>query len=648
MSTESCKNFYYIHHNNDSNPSSTSDSTTGWSTTGWGPINFKDANGFYNGKNNKYAWGYASWPGSGKRCVPCISFIANIPSGSKPSKVTLNVPFIRAAPTTSVPKEGWVLFRLFGSTDPTKNGKLPYKSVASIIPNINNYDGYAHWTRSDQEWFNIKFEITNSAALEKIAVGTDTYTYITFGTSGCKFVNDVCDKNQWGGDNYYIQCCGPAEGSSITEDGRAISGTTEYYGLGGTGSIDSIADNGDNTIKFTGTIGADGHSGNTISSAVVRYTTDNWNSYTDKSLVLNEIGTDRKFTCYSNAITSTKAANKVKAKVICTFTKGDVTTSAEKILTSAVTYHTNIDVSKLSVEITDNYNNTFNITGTAATGGTSNKATTTFSWGYGNYNNTISSMPLKNQALTISTKTNATRKVQAKAYATAEWGSDSNSAANRTKETSVNIKQYLAPPKPDFVTLSYNKSRLTIKEPWVFTWNKPTAVNNSSPVTGYMLMLRRKRNGEESYVRNIKYGWSKDADGNDQIKLYPIAPTETGYNSDNNHNYYLAFMGYPNICKAVIDDPQRLGFAVGDEVELWVKSFTQFGKDNDGAVLQLDGSENAAKSGLALIRNAGIVRVRIPGTDTWVEGQVYARVADQWKEAETVNVRVNGEWRESQ
>ena len=115
---------------------------------------------------------------------------------------------------------------------------------------------------------------------------------------------------------------------------------------------------------------------------------------------------------------------------------------------------------------------------------------------------------------------------------------------------------YAAPSKPG---VPVNKTRLTVKEPWTFTWDAAKEMNSNSPVAGYYIMLLRKAEDEDdfSYVCGLF-----DAGNNYLGQIENAEPDD---------NYYLRREG-PS-CVAIIKDPVALGFKPGDEVKLRITAY---------------------------------------------------------------------------
>ena len=189
---------------------------------------------------------------------------------------------------------------------------------------------------------------------------------------------------------------------------------------------------------------------------------------------------------------------------------------------------------------------------------------------------------------------------------------------------SLSITYYTPPAAPGLPALYYDKSRLTVKEPWTFTWS----ASSSSTVVGYYIMLLRCPAGETDFefVRELTCSTS-----NDYIGISP------GSNSNTNTNYYVKRAS--KSCRVVLEDPTDFGFDVGDKVKLRIRAYRT---DGYGRVIQ----SAIVNSYEYEVQNAGIVHVKVGGA--WKEGQVYAKVGGNWKEAASIGTKVNGSWKESQ
>jgi hypothetical protein len=270
-------------------------------------------------------------------------------------------------------------------------------------------------------------------------------------------------------------------------------------------------------------------------------------------------------------------------------------------------------VGKGTVTITDHYNNTFSISATKGAAGDNNPSSgPTVSWGYTNsYGN---SGTVSKKALSIVTPSDIVRRVYAKCVTGATYGSDAIVTALK------DIRQYVAPKAPGVPKLTYKKSRLTISEPWTFSWTAATAASQSAPVKGYRIRLYKNN----SIVKGLAVG-----EGNE------VVLNKSGTNG---------WLDRESTSTTVILDPVEFGFEAGDTIKLGIYAYTRYGETNTGAQL-FDSAATEKVSSVYAINNAGIIHVKPAGS--WVEGQVYVKVNGAWKEAETVYTKVSGAWKES-
>lgn len=186
-----------------------------------------------------------------------------------------------------------------------------------------------------------------------------------------------------------------------------------------------------------------------------------------------------------------------------------------------------------------------------------------------------------------------------------------------TPHTYGGVRYYKAPGNPGKPTISYTKSRLTIKEPWTFSWSAASAGNSNTPVAGYR--IRVYKNGVGIRI--------KDSSG----KIISTTNGSGDYPYDM-HNTSCSFKL----------DPVSNGFKAGDTIRVSLYAFAFRG---DRASLWSGSGANAVFSDTYTIQNAGIVQVRT--ASGWHEGQVHVRTASGWHEAETVQSRTASGWKES-
>jgi hypothetical protein len=258
-----------------------------------------------------------------------------------------------------------------------------------------------------------------------------------------------------------------------------------------------------------------------------------------------------------------------------------------------------------TVLIVDNKNNTFSISGKLGTKGELNpleSATLYYTTNGDDPSDSESSR--KSVSLTATSGASYAKNNLAiskagtvKAYVVCKFKYNTTTATD-----SLDVIYYAAPTAPGKPVLSYTKSRLTVKEPWKFTWTKATAGNSKSPLKGYEVALMRKPKNATVFIA---------AD----IKELASAATEIIY-----------------------QDPAALSFVPGDTVQLWLTAYSVNGLGTKLTTFVM--------SDEYVVRNAGIVNIKVGGS--WKEGQVFIKVSGNWKEAETVNVKTNGAWKESQ
>ena len=284
------------------------------------------------------------------------------------------------------------------------------------------------------------------------------------------------------------------------------------------------------------------------------------------------------------------------------------------------------NISSGTVSIIDNYNNTFTLKGTKGASGINNPSTgPTLKWGYNTkYSNTFTNGSII--TLSASGDTSATRTVYAKSITGAAYGNEQIAFAQ------LDVRQYVGPGEPGKPVISYSKNRLTVKENWLFNWMLATKTNDSSPVVGYRIRLYRKR-GNNDFIKLPIY----DSDGKN-LSAKAVSSGDIYYDRDGD---YPSIYIYPAYYSKDVhsDEPDILP---GDQIKLAVTAYTRYGKDNTGN--QLFKTSEVA-SDVSTVQNAGIMRVKI---GTWKEGQVYVKVGGTWKEAEVVQTKVNGYWKESE
>lgn len=266
-----------------------------------------------------------------------------------------------------------------------------------------------------------------------------------------------------------------------------------------------------------------------------------------------------------------------------------------------------------TVTITDNKDNTFTITGTKGTAGTNNPIESA-SIEFGYTSSLGSAFPINSSSasqtfnLTITDTSKATRAVYARNVMEATYNSSKSSTVT------VNIKQYVKPSNPGTPELSYEKSRLTVKENWRYTWGAATKANDSSPIVGH------------------------------RIRIYKNGTAITGLTSSTDSTVIgkgtgtTSYVDRDSTSRAILFNPVTLGFKAGDKVKASIQAYTKDGKSTKLL-------SSAVISAESVVQNAGIVNVKVGGA--WKEGQVYVKVSGSWKEAESVSTKVSGAWKEA-
>ena len=280
------------------------------------------------------------------------------------------------------------------------------------------------------------------------------------------------------------------------------------------------------------------------------------------------------------------------------------------------TYYTN--VGKGTVSITDNYNNTFTVKGTAGAAGTGNSVTS-YSVTYGYDSRATNANPSTPITLTMTNTANATRTVWAKTTTKGMYGEDS------VASTSAAIKQYVAPSNPGSPVLSASKTpKRVLKKEWTFDWVPSTAANATSPIKGYR--IRVYKNGTPIKGLKVDSGY-KIAKGTGTTEWLDREISSAATLTT------LTFI------------PEDLGFAAGDKLKISLFAYTRYGITNTGGQLFSGNGSTAVNSSEYTIENAGVMQVNVNGA--WKEGQVFVNVDGAWKEAESVYTNVNGSWKES-
>lgn len=271
------------------------------------------------------------------------------------------------------------------------------------------------------------------------------------------------------------------------------------------------------------------------------------------------------------------------------------------------------DISKGTVSITDNGNNTFKISGTSGSGGTNN-ATTGWSLDYG-YNTNYGTAASNGSSYSLA-GTAASRVVYARCTTTATRGSSAVATTSKT------IYRYAAPGdvgKPALSSSSFRNGRLTVKQNWTYTWTAASAGTVNSPVLGYR--IRMYKNG--SLVKGITAG------------------SGSNISKGTGTNEYLDRSGSTNC--SITFNPVSFGFEPGDTIYIGVFAWAANGA---GSTLWSGGGSTHVVSDTTTVQNSGIMRVRPAGS--WKEGVVSVKVDGKWIEADVVQIKADGKWKESE
>jgi hypothetical protein len=199
-----------------------------------------------------------------------------------------------------------------------------------------------------------------------------------------------------------------------------------------------------------------------------------------------------------------------------------------------------------------------------------------------------------------------------------------------SEEASATIKNYEEPALPETApSVTYNKSRFTIKENWICKWDgtgqQATAANTSSALKGYRVVLLK--NGSSVPI--------VDSAGK-TISSNPSEPTW--------HTIDVAAS-----TKTFTIYPAKNGFLPGNTMRIGIKPYSEDG--NGRQLFNDDYKYSASKT----VQNAGIMRVctakaATTKSATWKEGQVMIYINDtkKWVEADVVKVRTStSAWSES-
>lgn len=312
------------------------------------------------------------------------------------------------------------------------------------------------------------------------------------------------------------------------------------------------------------------------------------------------------------------------------------------VFTYNYTEMTGPSITNSTVTISDNYDNTFKVEGTLGSAGTNNsykydscflwwtqaKANaSTWTWYHstnvnGNkytFANNTTTKSVDDLAVNI-TDTSAEYK---QVYACVTTASTYGTAVDKYSSV-TNIRQYCAPvPSTTRPTITYSKSRLTVRENWTFSWSAGTAANKSSPIKGYELCITK--NGKE--IPNLSINSS--------------GVITKGTSGGSKYLYWTNTSSLRVTC-----NPENLGFAAKDKVVFWVRPYTRYGKDYDGERLPSGWPAHTATVE-ATVQNAAVVNKYDNASSKWQEGIACVYKNGNWVEADSVLVYKNGNWVES-
>jgi len=401
-------------------------------------------------------------------------------------------------------------------------------------------------------------------------------------------------------------------GSALTAS--MTSGTLDYWTDGGTPSVVSIQPVDDLGQKFTVTYknGANGID-NALAHSALYYTVTPSSSSSIPNPIRNSDSTPGANTSKEYPLLTTSASQTsnqttrelsgktenytVKAFMANAFAKAGSAVTIGSTITKSITYRTEGEAG--SIQIIDNGNNTVTIKGNKGTNGINNGITS--STVYYKINGASNWTPVSLTATSGGSFTIGTDKYPLKltknctvaAYieSTFTYAGKNVSKTKTATATSVNAIYYPSATEPSPPVLSYTKSRLTIKENWIFSWNPPSGVTPS----GYRICLTRNNKSVIDYNRET---------------------SQTG----------------------VTIDPVSYDFKPGDTVRMTIQAYT---KDANGNKLYSD----TVSSEVHTVMNAGIVRIK--ADNKWTEGQVWVKANDKWVEADTVFVKTASGWKES-
>lgn len=271
-----------------------------------------------------------------------------------------------------------------------------------------------------------------------------------------------------------------------------------------------------------------------------------------------------------------------------------------------------------TIAIKDNGNNTFTITATKGGNGVHNTASGPFVYFSFNSATYGYSTALIDGAVTVDIPAGTTHTVYAKCVTKGAQGDTAE------KTVSKEVKYYAAPGNPGkpYISTPSGGERLTVKQPWTFSWISAKAGNANSNIAGYRLRLFV--NGKNVPIKNY-YGFDISS-----YWVYSDGRTDYTYDTNSTSNSFIIY-------------PLNQGIKARDVVHLSIYAYTTNGA---GTQLWSGNGKNDIVSDTYTVENAGVVHVKVNAE--WREGQVFVKVNDTWHEADTVYVKTDGSWKESQ
>jgi hypothetical protein len=363
----------------------------------------------------------------------------------------------------------------------------------------------------------------------------------------------------------------------------------------------------------------------------------NWNFYQiylkiDDTVLLNNYITGNSKT-YSHSGTATISGDDISITLGIATSQKSTSSSRMTYIYKTLTREKWAAVTPGEVSIVDNFNNSCTITARSGVAQSENNpvksALLTYSYTTKNGTNTI----VENLATTgeeysvtvnfndfIDSDSDGTLDNTRKVTATVQTVGQYNTPESKT--ASKNIVQIVGPSYPGEPSVTFKKTRPTVKENWKFEWESADPANNESPIKGYRIRLYK--NGIKKYI--------KHSSGKDLSVLVPNSsdPNNIQYDREGTENSITIY-------------PDKQEFKPGDVIKLSVSAYTRYGDNNDGAQVFKTSEQFSAEY---TVRNAGIVRLKTD--EGWKEGQVYVKLDHGWVEAETVYVKTDDGWEESE